>query len=183
MSLWTIKLLNKASQCLATLILPWDKYSYQCLAIRLSISPNIYQEKMSSLFTNTENVICFIDDIASITNGSFDLHLQQLDAVLQCLNDNNLQVNGIKSSFCVHKAEFLGFVLTCQGVHPQVNKVEAVMKILPPLNVKQVHSFISMINYYKDHIPHCSELLSPLTSLTKKNAKFSWSPDCQSSFK
>jgi hypothetical protein len=120
----------------------------------LSISPDNYQEKMSSLFTDMENIICFIDDIALITNGSFELHLQQLDAVLQCLNDNNLQVNGVKSSFCAHEAEFLGFVLTRQGVHPQVNKVEAVLKILPPSNVKQVHSFVGMINYYKDHIPH-----------------------------
>ena len=39
-----------------------------------------------------------------------------------------------------------------------------------------------MINYYKDHIPHCCELLSPLTGLTKKNAKFLWSPECQASF-
>ena len=39
-----------------------------------------------------------------------------------------------------------------------------------------------MINYYKDHIPRHSELLSPLTGLTKKNAKFSWSPECQASF-
>ena len=56
------------------------------------------------------------------------------------------------------------------------------MKILPPTNVKQVQSFVGMINDYKDHIPHCSELLSPLTDLTKKNAKFSWSPECQASF-
>ena len=74
-----------------------------------------------------EHVICFIDDIALITNGSFDLHLQQLNTILQCLNDNNLQVNGVKSSFCAHKAKFLGFVLTRQDIHPQVNKVEAVM--------------------------------------------------------
>ena len=57
------------------------------------------------------------------------------------------------------------------------------MKILPPTNVNQVCSFVGMINYYKEHIFHCSELLSPLvTSLTKKNAKFSWSSDCQASF-
>jgi Reverse transcriptase (RNA-dependent DNA polymerase) len=124
MGFWTIEL-DEASRSLTTVILPWGKYSYQRLAMGLSVSPDIYQEKMSSLFTDMENVICFIDDIALITNGSFTSHLRQLDAVLQRLNDNNLQVNGVKSSFCAHKAEFLGFVLTRQGIRPQVNKVEA----------------------------------------------------------
>jgi hypothetical protein len=59
----------------------------------------------------------------------------------------NLQVNGDKSSFCAIEAEFLGFVLTQQGIKPQVKKVEAIVKIATPKTVKQVYSFISMINY------------------------------------
>jgi hypothetical protein len=39
-----------------------------------------------------------------------------------------------------------------------------------------------MINYYKDHIPHCSDLLTPCTALTKKGALFKWTDDCQHSF-
>jgi transposase InsO family protein len=88
----------------------------------------------------------------------------------------------IKSSFCAYEAEFLGFVLTRQGVKPQVKKVQAVLKIEPPKTVKQVRSFIGMINYYKDHIPKRSELLSPLTTLTKKGARFKWTDECQQNF-
>jgi hypothetical protein len=98
------------------------------------------------------------------------------------LKENNLQVNGDKSSFCAIEAEFLGFVLTQQGVKPQVKKVEAIVKIATPKTVKQVCSFIGMINYYKDHIPHHSNLLTPLTALTKKGAQFSWMDNCQHSF-
>jgi hypothetical protein len=117
-----------------------------------------------------ENVICFIDDIALITNESFENHLNQLDDILQRLKENNLEINGDKSSFCAIEAEFLGFVLTRHGVKPQVKKVEAIVKIATPKTVKQVHSFNGMINYYKDHIPHRSDLLTPLTTLTKKGA-------------
>jgi hypothetical protein len=49
----------------------------------LSVSPDIYQEKMSAIFSYMENVICFIDDIALITSGSFENHLTQLDEILQ----------------------------------------------------------------------------------------------------
>jgi hypothetical protein len=86
------------------------------------------------------------------------------------LKENNLQVNRDHSSFCRIEAEFLEFVLTQQGVKPQVRKVKAIVKIVTPKTVKQVRSFIGMINYYKDHIPRCSDLLTPLTALTKKGA-------------
>jgi hypothetical protein len=146
MGFWTIQL-NNESQRLATVILPWGKYSYQCLAMGLFISPNIYQEKMSAIFSDMETVICFIDDIALITNRSFGNHLNKLDEILQQLKENNLQVNGNKSSFCAIEAKFLGFVLTQQGVKPQVKKVKAIVKIPKPKTVKQVYSFIGMINY------------------------------------
>jgi hypothetical protein len=82
MGFWII-LLDKESQSLATVILPWGKYSYQLLAMGLSISPDIYQEKMSFIISDMENVICFIDNIALITNRSFENHLNQLDDILQ----------------------------------------------------------------------------------------------------
>jgi hypothetical protein len=82
MGFWTIQL-DKESQRLATVILPWGKYSYQCLAMGLSVSPDIYQEKMSAIFSDMENIICFIDDIALITNGLFENHLNKLDEILQ----------------------------------------------------------------------------------------------------
>jgi hypothetical protein len=129
-----------------------------------------------------ENIICFIDYIALITNGSFENHLNKLDEILQRLKENNLQVNGHKSSFCAIEAEFLGFVLTRQGVKPQVKKVEAIVKMATLKTVKQVRSFIGMINYYKDHIPCRSDLLTPLTALTKKGAQYKWTDDCQHSF-
>jgi ABC-type uncharacterized transport system substrate-binding protein len=78
----------------------------------LSVSPDIYQGIMSAIFSDMENVICFIDNIALIMNKSFENHLKQLDEILHQLEDNNLQVNGNKSSFCAIEAEFLEFVLT-----------------------------------------------------------------------
>jgi hypothetical protein len=62
-----------------------------------------------------------------------------------------------------------------QGVKPHIKKVEAIVKIATPKTVKQVHSLIGMINYYKDHMPHHSKLLRPLT-------QFKWTDDCQHSF-
>jgi hypothetical protein len=62
--------------------------------------------------------------------GSFENHLNQLDEILQRLKENNLQVNGNKSSCCAIEAAFLGFVRTQQGVKPQVKKSEQLSRLL-----------------------------------------------------
>jgi hypothetical protein len=56
---WMIQL-DKETQWLATVIISWGKSSYQCLAMGLSVGPDIWQEKMSAIFSDMENVICLI---------------------------------------------------------------------------------------------------------------------------
>jgi hypothetical protein len=74
MGFWTI-LLDKFSQCLCTIILPWGKYCYLHLPMGLACSPDIYHEKMSELFIDMTFVIVYQDDILILTSGSFDDHL------------------------------------------------------------------------------------------------------------
>lgn len=84
-----------------------------------------------------------------------------------------------KIKFCCFETDFLGFVLSREGIKPQTKKVEAIMLLKEPKNVRQVRSFLGFINYYKQFIPQRSDLLSPLSALTKQNVKFRWSSECQ----
>jgi hypothetical protein len=148
----------------------------------LACSLDIYQEKMSELFIDMTFIIVYQDDILVLTSGSFDDHLRQLGNVFKQLHHNNLQVNAKKSSFCTLETEYLGFILTREGIKPQQQKVNAILQVASPHKVKQVRSFISMLNHYKAMIPHCSHLLTPLTALTKKNVKFKWTKEHQQAF-
>jgi hypothetical protein len=69
-----------------------------------------------------------------------------------------------------------------EDIKLQQQKVNAILQVAPPCNVKQVRSFIGMLNHYKAMIPHCSQLLTPLTALTKKNVKFEWTTKHQQAF-
>jgi hypothetical protein len=72
--------------------------------------------------------------------------------------------------------------LTRKGTKPQQPKVNAILQVTPPHNVKQVRSFISMLNHYNAMI-HChSHLLTLLTALTMKNVKFEWTQEHQQPF-
>jgi hypothetical protein len=114
--------------------------------------------------------------------GTLEEHDELLDEVLQRLIRNNLKVHADKCKFCCYEAEFLGFHLTREGIKPQQNKIEAILALQPPTNVRQVRSFLGFINYYKVFIPHRSGLLAPISNLVKKSTKFLWTPDCDKAF-
>ena len=76
-----------------------------------------------------------------------------------------LKVNALKSKFCAEETEYLGYILTRTGIKPQPKKVQAVLAISTPKSIKDLRSFLGMVQYYQDLWARCSEILAPLTSL------------------
>jgi hypothetical protein len=62
-----------------------------------------------------------------------------------CLHDAGLKVNTEKSTFCTLEIEYLGYILTRDGIKPQSNKVQAILMIQLPTNVKQLRHFLGMV--------------------------------------
>ena len=164
MGYYTIRL-DPDSSKICTIIFPWGKYSYLRLPMGIACSPDIFQAKMSELMVALEFVRVYIDDLLCITKGSLDDHLSKLRKVLIRLRRAGLKVNAAKCSFCATETEYLGYVLTREGIKPQPKKVEAILALTPPQNVKQLRRFLGMVQYYRDLWARRSEMLSPLTNL------------------
>jgi hypothetical protein len=164
MGYYTIRL-DPDSSKICTLIFPWGKYSYLRLPMGIAGSPDIFQAKMSELMAALEFVRAYLDDLLCITKASLEDHLGKLRMVLTRLRDAGLRVNVRKSSFCAIEMEYLGYILTRDGIKPQQKKVQAILAITPPKQVKDLRSFLGMIQYYRDLWARRSEMLAPLTSL------------------
>ena len=128
-------------------------------------SPDIFQEKMSNLMATLEFIQTYLDDLLITTKGSLEDHLEKLSMVLTRLQDAGLKINADKSNFCTLEMEYLGYILTRDGIKPQPNKVQAMHALALPRNIKELHRFLGMVQYYRDLWERCSDLLSPLTSL------------------
>ena len=96
-----------------------------------------------------------------------------------------MQVNVPKLKFCAIALEYLGYILTRTGIKPQRNKVQAILSITSPKQVKDLCRFLGIVQDYRDLWERCSEMLAPHTSLVgecshtkvnraKKNMKHAW---------
>ncbi len=107
-----------------------------------------------------------MDDLLIITRRTLDEHLQKMETeVLTRLRDTGLKVNAAKSLLYAHEIEYLSYILTREGIKPQSKKVQAILALNPPNNVKELRHFLGMVQYYRDMWARHSEMLAPLTDL------------------
>jgi hypothetical protein len=164
MGYYTIRLDPDASR-ICTVIFPWGKYSYKRLPMGIAGSPDIFKSKMSELMEDLECVQAYLDDLLCISRSSLEDHLEKLEEVLRHLRDAGLKVNAEKLTFCAFEIEYLGYILTRDGIKPQSNKVQAILAIQLPKNVKELRCFLGMVQYYCDLWARQTKMLAPLTSL------------------
>eukprot|EP00804_Cyclotella_cryptica_P020477 CCRYP_019793-RB/>CCRYP_019793-RB protein AED:0.03 eAED:0.02 QI:0/0/0/1/0/0/2/0/728 len=118
-----------------------------------------------------EFVRTYLDDLLCISKGSLEDHLNKLRRVFIRLRDAGLTVNARTSSFCAVETEYLGYVLSRDGIKPQPKKVQAILALTPPQNVKQLRRFLGTVQYYRDIWARRSEILAPLTNLEGNKTK------------
>ena len=110
---------------------------------------------MDKLFNHYqwEFVLCFINDCLVFTPNDFDLHLKQLDQVLQKIDHANMRLKVEKCKFAFSEVPFLGHIVGREGLKMDPKKVQAISNIAYPTSKKEVRSFLGMAGYYRTFIP------------------------------
>ena len=87
---------------------------------------------MSELFVGLDTVRAYTDEILHVTKVSWTEHITVLEEMFTRLQKAGIKVNASKSCFGAHKAEYLGYHFTCDGVMPIPKKVESIQALTVP---------------------------------------------------
>jgi hypothetical protein len=119
-------------------------------------------------------VVVFIDDIL-IYSKNEEEHAKHLRIVLTRLREHQLYAKFIKCAFWLEEIQFLGHVLSANGIAVDPSEVKDILEWKPPTIVHQVRSFLGLAGYYHRFIPDFSKIVKPITSLLNNDTKFNWS--------
>ncbi|WVZ87865.1 hypothetical protein U9M48_034440 [Paspalum notatum var. saurae] len=148
------------------------------MSFGLTNAPAFFMYMMNSVFMNELDkfVVVFIDDILIYSKDEKE-HEEHLRIVLTRLREHKLYAKFSKCAFGLKEVGFLGHIPSEKGVAVDPSKVDN------PKRRIEIRSFLGLAGYYRRFIKDFSKTAKPMTSLTKKNAKYRWSSNCEEAFR
>ena len=183
MGYWGIAMCKEVQKYLMT-ITPFEKYKYKKLPMGLKIAADVFQREMTKLMEGIDGVLVYIDDLLIITKGTFEEHVEGIKLVLQRMKEKDLQINIDKSKFAVQEIDYLGYILTREGIRPQPKKVQGILEMKQPKTAKELRGFIGTVNFYRDLFRGRAHYLAPLSELLKgvKRGPIKWNDEATRAF-
>ncbi|KAJ9542547.1 hypothetical protein OSB04_029053 [Centaurea solstitialis] len=161
----------------------YGHYEFLVMSFVLTNAPAAFMDLMNRVCKPylDEFVIVFIDDIL-IYSKTAEEHGEHLRKVLEMLKREQLYAKFSKCEFWLKEVQFLGHIVTQEGIKVDPAKIEAIKDWESPKSPSEVRSFLGLAGYYRRFIEHFSAIATPLTALTKKDVKFEWTSTCERAF-
>ena len=158
-------------------------FEYTTMPFGLCNAPATFQRLMEVALAGLQWTTCliYLDDVL-IFGKTFLEQISRIEAILQKIRIAGLKLKPSKCHLLKERVTFLGHVLSPDGIQPNMENVEKILRWNTPKTVKEVQSFLGMGNYYRRFIQNYSALVGPMTDLTKKGQKFIWNEKCEEAF-
>ena len=170
---WQLPLDSETAK-LTTFITPHGRYYYKRLPFGISSAPEIFQRTMEKLLKEEEeHVICYFDDIL-VHSPDEQQHERDLNSVMKTLKDAHLKLNQSKCELRKRRIEFLGHIISEEGVSPDPAKLEAILNMPDPSDITELRRLLGLINFLGRYVPNLSSVLRPVTELLEKDKEWTW---------
>ena len=123
----------------------------------------------------------YLDDILIYLNNMSEHH-RHVKEVLKRLRKAGLYAKAEKCEFHSESVEYLGYILSLSGLTMSDDKVKIIQDWLEPKKVKDIQSFLGFANFYRRFIFNYSDIVIPLTRLTRKDIPWKFDSSCQDAF-
>ena len=159
----------------------YGKWEFKRCPFGLAQAPAYFQRLVNEVLSGLNFAFGYLDDIL-VLSPDMETHLKHLRTLFERLRSADLKLKEVKCNFLKKHIQYLGHIISGEGIAPVQEKLESIQKMLPPRNPKEVKQFLGLIGYYRKFVPCFSDLARPLNVLTRKETVFEWTQMCQESF-
>ena len=150
-------------------ITPLGLFEWVVMPFGLTNAPATFQSFMEKVLHQYLGSICdiYIDDLV-IYSENLEEHVEHVGKVFDLLKAEGLRMKIEKCHFAVQEMNFLGFVVTPEGLRPQPDKAAKIVDAVVKPTQKGILKFVGLVRYYQRFVPDLATLAQPLTSLLRK---------------
>ena len=121
----------------------------------------------------------YIDNML-VKSVKVELHITHLAEAFQVLKSYNMKLNPAKCTLRVSTGKFLGFIVSSRGIEANLDKIKAVLDMLPPSNIKDIQRLTGRIVALSRFVSKASDKCQPFFQVLKK--VFQWDAHCKEAF-
>lgn len=166
--------LDRKSQLLTTFNTPFGRYCFKRLPFGINSSAEVFEKRVEKVFGDLDVCIYFDDIIvAGVDQEDHDRKLRQL---LQRAKECNVKFNRDKIQLNQSEVNYLGHIVSKEGLKPDPEKVRAIENMPNPEDKQGIHRLMGSLNFLGGYIPNIAKETQPLRDLLKKDAAWQWGP-------
>ncbi|KAL7852922.1 hypothetical protein SRHO_G00187070 [Serrasalmus rhombeus] len=148
---------------------PFGLFEFNRMPFGLCNAPATFQRLMERMFGDCryQSVLLYLDDVI-VFSANVEQHLERLGEVFSRLQKQGLKVKLSKCHFFQRQVNYLGHVVSREGVATDPAKIEVVKKWKRPSHLAELRSFLGFASYYRRFVEGFSKLAAPLHQLVGK---------------
>ena len=187
---WEVEITDRAKPYTAFTCGPLGFYECARMPFGLTNAPATFQRLMESCLGDLHLQCCliYLDDVI-VFSSSPEEHLASLDKVFRRFAEAGLKIRIEKCNFFQSEVEYLGHVVSSEGVKPNRERIAAVQNWKVPTNLSELRSFLGFASYYRKFIKNFAKIARPLyarlsgePSRKAASVKIGWDDESQEAF-
>ena len=159
----------------------YGKWEFKRCSFGLAQAQAYFQRLVNEVLSGLDFAFGYLDNIL-VFSPNMAAHLQQLRCLFKKLRAADLKLKEIKCNFLKKHIQYLGHIVSGEGITPLPEKLASIKRMFPPKTPKEVKQFLGLIGYYRKFVPRFSDIARPINALTSKDIEFKWTQQCQDSF-
>eukprot|EP00253_Pinus_taeda_P016796 PITA_16796 len=162
---------------------PWGTFKYVKMPFGLKNGGATFQRAMDIAFAKEihDFLVIYLDDLTAFSKSDQE-HLRHLRQVFLICRKYGISLNPKKSLFGLEEGKLLGHIISKDGIRIDPDRIQAILQVPHPRNIKEVQDFLGKINFLRRFIPNLAELIRLLNNMLKKDSKVKWTVEAKQAF-